>query len=126
MENDQNSKLFVSWALIKKWVISCSGRLGRRKTKLPIPGVRRIFGYDPILTVTSNPKVTPGDVPASFVLAYVCAFISVACGIGLLWARKPGLLTIDVPNKTIARTFVARYMTQILLALPSRIAQLVL
>jgi uncharacterized membrane protein len=28
-----------------------------------------------------------GGVPASFVLAYVCAFISVACGIGLLWAR---------------------------------------
>lgn len=30
----------------------------------------------------------PGGVPASGVLAYLCAFISVACGIGLLWARK--------------------------------------
>ena len=30
----------------------------------------------------------PGGVPASFVLAYVCAFISVACGIALLSARN--------------------------------------
>ena len=30
----------------------------------------------------------PGGVPVSFVLAYVCAFVSVACGIGLLWAPK--------------------------------------
>jgi uncharacterized membrane protein len=30
----------------------------------------------------------PGGVPASDVLAYLCAFIFVACGIGLLWARK--------------------------------------
>lgn len=30
----------------------------------------------------------PKGVPASDVLTYVCAFISVACGICLLWARK--------------------------------------
>jgi uncharacterized membrane protein len=30
-------------------------------------------------------------VPATEVLAYLCAFISVACGIGLLWERKAAL-----------------------------------
>jgi uncharacterized membrane protein len=29
----------------------------------------------------------PGGVPAGVVLVYLCAFISVACGLGLLWVR---------------------------------------
>lgn len=33
----------------------------------------------------------PKWVPASEVLAYMCAFIPVACGIGLLWPRKAAL-----------------------------------
>ena len=41
------------------------------------------------LTAVWQPVIK--DVPAIQVLVYVCVFISVACGIGLLWARKAAL-----------------------------------
>ena len=35
----------------------------------------------------------PKSVPAREALAYLCAFISLACGIGLLWRRSAGAAT---------------------------------